>query len=135
MQRRYGKAIRLDPREKAPDGEITRNVVVAVIWLLLIYAAGIYLYQQYEGWGTIDTIYFITATVSTVGYGDVVPETNEGKILSIIIIWTGISLAFFVIYNIAMYRERIIDRQVTQHVLPHLRIFRDLMHSKGSKKQ
>jgi voltage-gated potassium channel len=45
------------------------------------------------GIGTIgDSLWFATATVTTVGFGDVVPTNTAGRIVGVIIMLTGISL-------------------------------------------
>ena len=43
-------------------------------------AIGGVVYDELEGWALLDTTYFLTVTVTTVGYGDMCPETDEGKV-------------------------------------------------------
>ena len=35
-----------------------------------------------EGWSFVESVYFAVTTMTTVGYGDLSPETNAGKILT-----------------------------------------------------
>ena len=42
---------------------------------------------------TIDAIYFIAITVTTVGYGDVTPKTDRGKMFVMLFIITGVAMA------------------------------------------
>lgn len=69
------------------------------------------------------------ATVTTIGYGDFVPHTELGKIYTIILAFTGISLAFYIITTLAGLRERIIDATLERR----LSIIRDLTKLKRGR--
>ncbi len=43
-----------------------------------------------EGLGMRDALYFVVVTVTTVGYGDIVPKTGLGKLVSTVIILVGV---------------------------------------------
>ncbi len=45
----------------------------------------------------VDAIWYATATVTTVGYGDVVPVTQEGRIIGIVMMFVGIFIFALVI--------------------------------------
>ena len=59
-------------------------------------AFGTVMYHFIEGWSWIDSLYFSVITLSTIGYGDFSPATDEGKLFTIfyIIIGIGIILSF-----------------------------------------
>lgn len=65
--------------------------------LIIIAATGMHLVEgsdQPEQFGTIPhAIWWATVTLTTVGYGDVVPLTAAGKIFGIIILMSGIGMA------------------------------------------
>ncbi|NOQ30000.1 MAG: two pore domain potassium channel family protein [Helicobacteraceae bacterium] len=54
-------------------------------------------YSQIEGWSKIDALYFSVMTMSTIGYGDLVPTTDISKIFTII--FTFLSVGIFVSIN------------------------------------
>ena len=45
-----------------------------------------------EGWGFVDSLYFATVTISTVGYGDFSPVTTVGRLFTVGYIVVGIGL-------------------------------------------
>lgn len=49
-------------------------------------------YSLLEGWGAIDSIYFATVTIATVGFGDFAPKTDAGKLFTIFYILVGMGL-------------------------------------------
>lgn len=49
-------------------------------------------YRWVEGWRWLDAIYFSVITLATVGYGDFSPQTDTGKIFTIIYIFSGLGL-------------------------------------------
>lgn len=89
--------------------EITKSLVFAFLLLLILYVFGTLAYHNLEGWTWVDSIYFMTATFTTVGYGDLVPQTDAAKIFTVFFMWTGISIGFYMIYTISKYREEKID--------------------------
>lgn len=80
--------------------------IVAVALTLLI--TGTIIFHFVEGWRWFDSFYFCVITLATVGYGDFAPQTDLGKILTIIYIISGIGifLAFIQAYFDFMKEKR-----------------------------
>lgn len=53
--------------------------------------------------GVIDAIYFCVVTMTTVGYGDLVPDSMLAKFLACIFVFTGMALVGFVLSKAADY--------------------------------
>ena len=49
-------------------------------------------YHLVEGLKWVDAVYFSVITVATVGYGDITPHTDAGKIFTIFYVLFGIGL-------------------------------------------
>jgi hypothetical protein len=54
--------------------------------------SGTLFYWQVEGWGLLDSLFFSVVTLTTVGYGDLVPATAVGKVFTIVYIFVGIGI-------------------------------------------
>ena len=75
-----------------------RTTVLLVAATLL---SGTLFYSSVEGWPWLDALYFSVATISTVGYGDLAPATDAGKVFTIIYILVGIGLFVALVTQIA----------------------------------
>jgi voltage-gated potassium channel len=64
--------------------------LLGVVLLLLL--SGAQIYHRLEGWGYLDALYFTVITLTTVGYGDFAPQTNLGKIFSMLYILLGLGV-------------------------------------------
>jgi voltage-gated potassium channel Kch len=56
--------------------------VCELILPLTFYLVGIAAYGHLEGWSPLDTVYFLTVTSTTVGYGDLSPDTSTGRLFT-----------------------------------------------------
>lgn len=66
------------------------RIVAAVAVLALL--TGTVFYHFVEDLDWIDALYFCTITLTTVGYGDIVPHTDLGKIFTIFYVLAGIGI-------------------------------------------
>lgn len=76
-----------------------RELLITTIIILII---GTFTYNYLEGWSYIDSLYFSVVTLTTIGYGDFTPQTDAGKLFTIlyIVIGIGMILSFInTIYN------------------------------------
>ena len=53
---------------------------IAVLVALVFFGAAYFSYA--EGWDIIDSFYFTTTTITTIGYGDLVPTHDGSKIVA-----------------------------------------------------
>ena len=66
-----------------------RSLFVSAVFTLLL---GMFFYHFTEDWGYLDSLYFSVITLTTVGYGDLAPETALGKIFTMFYVLTGIGI-------------------------------------------
>ncbi len=58
-----------------------RSLLLFVLFLLF---GATYFYYKLEGWSMVDALYFSVMTMSTIGYGDLVPSSNLSKLFTIV---------------------------------------------------
>ena len=75
-------------RRSLGDPEFRGLFVLVVVTL----AAGTLFYWRIEAWSLLDAFYFSSITLTTVGYGDLAPETAAGKLFTVFYLFTGIGL-------------------------------------------
>jgi voltage-gated potassium channel len=78
---------------------LTRGVVVLVLILL---AVGTMFYIQAESWSAVDSIYFATITLTTIGYGDLTPTSDAAKLFTAVYSLVGIGVMGTFIGVVAM---------------------------------
>ena len=66
------------------------KVLFALVIILLV--IGTAFYHQVEGFSWLDSFYFTSVTLTTVGYGDFVPVTSIGKVFTVIYLFVGIGI-------------------------------------------
>lgn len=85
------------------DPHFRGGLVLCLVTLL----SGTVFYVQVEGWSWLDAFYFSVTTLSTVGYGDLSPQTELGKIFTVIYIFVGVGVfvALFAQFARALLRD------------------------------
>ena len=75
--------------------ESRRKIVVILVSFLVILLLGSIGYMVFEGRELLDAIYMTIVTVSTVGYGDLVPMSPGGKVFTILLIVVGVGYVLY----------------------------------------
>lgn len=93
-----------------------KSIAIPLVILAVLYVFSILFFHYVEGWSYLDAAYFTTSTISTVGYGDLVPHSDFGKLGAIALIFSGVGLAFYVITHLGFLRERNVDPAVKRRI-------------------
>ncbi len=77
------------------------KLILAVLFVILLLGIGTLLFHRLEQWGYLDSFYFSAVTLTTIGYGDLVPYTDVGKIVTSIFAILGVGTFLFALSVIA----------------------------------
>lgn len=78
------------------DSVIFTRILLTIFIIVFVYSGLIYQVEHPKNPDVfrtfLDAVYFSVATMTTVGYGDVTPRTEIGRLLTILMILTGIAI-------------------------------------------
>jgi voltage-gated potassium channel len=78
------------------DSSIVTRILFTIFSIIFIYSGSIYQVEHPvnpDNFGTFfDAVYFAVVTMTTVGFGDITPTSDAGKLMTVLMILTGIAL-------------------------------------------
>lgn len=83
-----------------------RRIIIILILSTLLVAFGTVGFVALQGFTPIEALYMTMITLSTVGFGEVRPLDNTGRIFTIILILMGVS---FVAFTLAFFSQILLD--------------------------
>jgi voltage-gated potassium channel len=84
----------------------TKNLKIALLGLFSLFIIGTLGFHFIEGWDLTESLYTTVTTLSTVGYGDFYPETEEGRIFTIVLIIFGVGT---MLYTVVLFTETMVE--------------------------
>jgi len=75
----------------------TRNLILAALMLALIVSLGTVGYMVLEKWNFLDALYMTVITLTTVGFGEVNPVSDHGRILTMTILLSGLGVVGYLV--------------------------------------
>jgi hypothetical protein len=89
--------------------EYTYRILAGAAFTLL--GIGTVAYRFLEDWSWVDSLYFSTVAVTTVGFGDLAPSSDASKLFTVLYILTGISIiATYLNARLQHRRARLVKR-------------------------
>lgn len=81
---------------------MNRQTVLSLLAsVALIILGSTVFFHHVEGWSWLDSYFFTVVTLTTVGYGSLVPVTAVGKIATTILIFIGVGVVATIIQQIS----------------------------------
>ena len=102
---RFRTALRITEFLKYKEG---RELVFLVLSLIALMTFGTIGYESIEGWNLFDSLYMTFITLASIGYGEVHPLSDSGRMFTIVLISLGVSFGAIAIATIG---RRIVERQ------------------------
>ncbi|MFH1391349.1 MAG: potassium channel family protein [Candidatus Diapherotrites archaeon] len=102
-----------------------RDAETEALILLLGVTLGIgtIFYSYIEHWNLLDSLYFTVITLTTVGYGDLAPKTDIGKIFTIVYVFAGLILILGFVNSIV---KQTIESKTLKQVVDEEKFYKGL---------
>jgi voltage-gated potassium channel len=73
-----------------------RHLVVSIILAMAVFIFGVVGYMAIEHWRILDAIYMTAITLSTVGFREVNPMSQEGQVFTVVLVIMGVGFVLYV---------------------------------------
>jgi voltage-gated potassium channel len=83
--------------------EVVDRIKLGLVVMAFAIALHSLIFMYLDKLSIIDALYFSIVTISTVGYGDYVPKTELGKLISSLYILIGVGIGLYVLGNISEF--------------------------------
>lgn len=80
--------------------QINKEILFAVAVVAVLVLSGTLFFNKYEEWSYIDSFYFSTMTLTTIGYGDLVPTNNITKVATSIYSIIGVGAVLYLLGSV-----------------------------------
>ena len=86
---------------------ITLLPYAVVLAFIGVFGGGL-AFAHFESLSVFDGMYWANTTINTVGYGDISAQTPEGKVLSMVLQWTGNVILAMLIGGVAAFAQQLL---------------------------
>src|SRR5207237_2811758 len=104
------------PRSTAPERPVAKNSPAnpgpVTEWIALrrplalvaaVVTVGVAGYMLVEGWSLFDALYMVITTITTVGYGEIHPLSDRGRLFTMVLVVVGTGTMLYTLSTIVYY--------------------------------
>ena len=88
------------------EDDFEPSPVFSVIFVVVYALLGALMYRRWEGWGYLESIYFIVVSLTTIGFGDINPKHHKFFILASIYLLIGLALVSMLINTLVIFAKK-----------------------------
>ena len=81
----------------------SKNFLIIVGLLISVIAGGTIGFEILEGWGFMDALYMTVITIATVGYQELHPLGESGRIFNMVLIFVGLGTTTYVAASVVQF--------------------------------
>lgn len=93
----------MERRLRVTVATIPPNLVRAAALLILLPLAGTGGYMLVEGWNFMDALYMTVITITTIGFHEVQPLDDEGRVFTMALAVAGVGTIFYALVSVAQF--------------------------------
>ncbi len=105
----------------------SKKILRGLVLLALVLTTGTLGYMIIEGWKFLEALYMTVITITTVGYGEIRPLSENGRVFSIFLIFMGIGI---IAYFMGMVAQAMVEFQL-RDILGRRKLDRQIRKLKG----
>jgi voltage-gated potassium channel len=92
--------------------QFLRRLLLIAVLLAIAISIGTFGFVEVEGWSLFDSFYMTLITLTTVGYGEVHPLSNHGRMFASVLMLIGVTTVFV---SIAILGETLLRLEMTDY--------------------
>jgi len=109
------------------------SVFSAVLAIIFLIVAGTAVFHYLEDWTVIQSFYFSVTTLTTVGYGDLVPSNDTTRLVTSLFILIGVGIVLAALTSIGTRYLSSQEHQLSDNLTR--RLLRNLMRRNSKTKK